>query len=141
MVNDGQNNAANPIHLHDFIADLSCVFVTAAAISRRRSSLTKKLTCKYEYYCSAPPPPPLPSLNGFTLFKEDSNEEKYSTLVIALVVGSLCCSSMHMVVWTAATVCSVILPFHDHRELTAEHFTTFSQQTSRTNFVRTVTRM
>ena len=24
MVNDGQNNAANPIHLHDFIADLSC---------------------------------------------------------------------------------------------------------------------
>ena len=57
MVNDGQNNAANPIHLHDFIADLSCVFVTAAAISRKRSSLTKKLTCKYEYYCSAPPPP------------------------------------------------------------------------------------
>ena len=49
MVNDDQNNAANPIHLHDLIVDLSCVFVTAAVISRR-SSLTKKLTREYEYY-------------------------------------------------------------------------------------------
>ena len=38
----------------------------------------------------------------------------HSTLLIALDVGSLCCSGMHMVVWTAASVCSVILPFHDH---------------------------
>ena len=36
------------------------------------------------------------------------------TLVIALVVGSLCCSGMHMMVWIAASVCSVIIPFHDH---------------------------
>ena len=34
----------------------------------------------------------------------------HSTLVTALVVGSLCCSGMHMVVWIAASVCSVILP-------------------------------
>ena len=29
----------------------------------------------------------------------------HSTLLIALVVGSLCCSGKHIVVWTAATVC------------------------------------
>ena len=34
----------------------------------------------------------------------------HSSLLIALVVGSLCCSGMHMVVWIAASVCSVILP-------------------------------
>ena len=35
----------------------------------------------------------------------------HSTIIIALVVGSLCCSGLYMVAWTAASMYFIILAF------------------------------